>query len=168
MISVLYLACVCTTCYSLSTWCIQAYTGILYPYYNTPPRDFVLSGGKDLWVTETLKHPVTGENVTRTFVHKPMLGGFNHDGPAEAKLSKFLKSAAYLACGGCLLQGTNDIPTAAGGTRKGVMHYLGYCKETECGMRMEGANLVMAKVGDPRIHIDHDSQVLSWGMSCAL
>lgn len=122
------------------------------------------SGGAELKVTVIKRHDPTGELTTTSMVHQPILGSTAADTPAAAKMDKRTCTAARMGCGGCLLQGTNDIPvaTASGAgprTRKGVMHYLGYDKPTQCGLCVEGLPSTAHLCGAEEIRLDHDSQV---------
>lgn len=115
-------------------------------------------------MTVIKRHDTTRELALSTMVHQPILGSMAADTPATAKIDKRTATAARLGCGGCLLQGTNDIPVATApgavpGTRKGVMHYLGYDKPTKCGLCIEGLPSSKHLCGAEEIQLDHDSQV---------
>jgi hypothetical protein len=116
-------------------------------------------------VKDTKRDPLTGSLQCSTMVHQPILGGLCADGPAAAKVTRFLTAGAFLACGNCTLQGTNDIPVepppAAGGstTVKGVMHYLGYSKPTTCGLRLTNAPTKEALCGDAEVAVTSEMQV---------
>jgi hypothetical protein len=110
------------------------------------------------------RHDATGELTSTSMVHQPILGSMAADTPATAKIDKRTSTAAKMGCGGCLLQGTNDVPVATAPgteprTRKGVMHYLGYDKPTKCGLCVEGVPISENICGDEEIQLDHDSQV---------
>lgn len=130
-------------------------------------------GTKQLLVRETRRDSETGDIVSRVIIHQPILGGLNADGPAAAKLSRFLTAGAFLACGHCVLRGSNTIhigpPSSPGEpapTKKGVMHYLGYSKPVTCGLMLNNAPTVQASCGDTAIAVTSDMQVSVLATPC--